>query len=157
MKKDITGITKKNISLKKLFVCTIVYHSEVKVRRIKLSFTISFTISLTIAAALLFNSCAARGGKSEFDFANKLAQQELWKEAFMRWERALAKGEDNAAIHNNMAVALEQMGKRDEADKEYQKALKLSPGNSRIKGNYERFKTDLKSGETEKIEKMEEE
>ena len=118
----------------------------------------SITIILSTAAVLFFSSCSTRTGKSEFDFANKLAQQELWKEAFMRWERALAEGEDSAAIHNNMAIALEQMGKRDEAEKEYQKALKLSPNNSKIKGNYERFKNSLKEGKSkEDIEKMEEE
>jgi tetratricopeptide (TPR) repeat protein len=154
MKKDTTSITKKNMFLKKYLFCNIVDPSEVKVRRI----IFSITIILSTAAVLFFSSCSARMGKSEFDFANKLAQQELWKEAFMRWERALAKGEDNAAIHNNMAIALEQMGKRDEAEKEYQKALKLSPNNSRIKGNYERFKSSLKEDKLEKdVEKIEEE
>ena len=67
----------------------------------------------------------------------------------MRWERAAAAGKESAALHNNMAVALEEMGKREEAEKEYQKALKLSPNNSRIKSNYERLKSFLKSEDKE--------
>ena len=135
-------VTKKNKPLKllkKKMFCTILNPSEVQ-----LKLTMKLTIFI-ISAVLLFSFCSVRGGESEFDFANRLAQKGLWKEAHMRWERALATGKNSAALHNNMAVALEQMGKREEAEKEYEKALKLSPNNSRIKGNYERLKNFLKS------------
>lgn len=123
--------------------CTILNSSEVQLK---------LTIFI-ISAVLLLSFCSVRGGKSEFDFANRLAQQGLWKEAYMRWERAATAGKDSAALHNNMAIALEQMGKREEAEKEYQKALKLSPNNSRIKSNYERLKSFLKSEDKEDIDK----
>jgi tetratricopeptide (TPR) repeat protein len=83
--------------------------------------------------------------KSEFDFANKLAKQGLWKEAQYRWERALKKGQETAAIYNNIAVSMEEAGKFDEAEKMYQKALSLSPNNSSIKSNYDRLKKLLKN------------
>ena len=130
--------------LKKDLFCTILNPSEVQ---LKLKIFI-------ISAVLLLSFCSVRGGKSEFDFANRLAQQGLWKEAYLRWERVAAAGKESAALHNNMAIALEEMGKREEAEKEYQKALKLSPNNSRIKSNYERLKSFLKSKEKEDNENM---
>lgn len=96
--------------------------------------------------------CSAKTQKSELEFANNLAAQGLWKEAYMRWQRVLESGKENAAIHNNMAIALEQMGKREEAEKEYKKALELAPRNARIKSNYERFK-DFGLGKKEKEKK----
>ena len=141
-RKEKVHVTKKNIPLKLLkknLFCTILNPSEVQ---LKLKIFI-------ISAVLLLSFCSVRGGKSEFDFANRLAQQGLWKEAYLRWERVAAAGKESAALHNNMAIALEEMGKREEAEKEYQKALKLSPNNSRIKSNYERLKSFLKSEDKE--------
>ena len=146
-RKEKVHATKKNKPLKLLkkdLFCTILNPSEVQ---LKLKIFI-------ISAVLLLSFCSVRGGKSEFDFANRLAQQGLWKEAYLRWERVAAAGKESAALHNNMAIALEEMGKREEAEKEYQKALKLSPNNSRIKSNYERLKSFLKSKEKEDNENM---
>jgi len=83
--------------------------------------------------------------RSEFDFANKLARQGLWKEARYRWEKVLKKGQESAAIYNNIAVSLEEAGNFEEAEKMYQKALSLAPGNSSIKSNYDRMKKFLKN------------
>lgn len=69
-----------------------------------------------------------------------MARQGLWKEAKYRWEKALKDEKNTAAIHNNIAIALERMGQLDEAEQEYKKALKLAPNNSYIKKNYQRFK-----------------
>lgn len=78
----------------------------------------------------------------------------------MRWQRVIASGKDNAKLHNNMAIALESMGKTEEAEKEYRKALEMDPNNPRIKSNYDSFKTFLGRGDkleqkTEKAEKDE--
>jgi tetratricopeptide (TPR) repeat protein len=89
---------------------------------------------------LLLNVCSGHRGQSEFTFANKLAQQGLWKEAYIRWKKVLDSGQDSAALHNNMAIALEKMGKIEEAEKEYQNALKLSPSNQYIQRNLDRLK-----------------
>jgi Flp pilus assembly protein TadD len=101
---------------------------------------------------LFLSFCSAKVQKSELDFANDLAREGLWKEAYLRWQRVLDSGKETAAIHNNMAIALEQMGKRDEAGKEYKKALELAPNSARIKTNYERFK-DFGSDKQEKEKK----
>lgn len=94
---------------------------------------------VTILALVLLNSCAGKRYGSEFEFANALAQKGLWKEAYFRWQRALEAGKDTAALHNNMAIALEEMGKPEEAEKEYKKALAMAPNNEQIKRNLERF------------------
>ena len=89
-------------------------------------------------------SCAKNKFKSEFDFANKLARQGLWEEAQFRWKKSIKSEKDTAAIHNNLAIALECTGKLDAAEQEYKKALKLSPNNAFIKKNYQRFKENKK-------------
>jgi Flp pilus assembly protein TadD len=100
---------------------------------------------------IIFGGCSVHNvSRSEFDFANKLAQNGLWKEAYYRWGKALAEGKKSAAIYNNMAVALEEMGRFDEAEKTYKQALSLAPGNSAIQGNYDRLKRVLKKSENEK-------
>jgi len=92
------------------------------------------------AAVLLLAGCAGHRYRSEFDFANKLAREGLWQEALFRLQKARAAGEDSAALHNNMAVVLEALGRPDEAQKEYELALKLAPANERIRANLDKFK-----------------
>lgn len=104
---------------------------------------------------VLLSFCSTKNTKAELDFANSLAKQGLWKEAYMRWQRVAANGKDNASVHNNMAIALESMGKTEEAEKEYQKALEMDPKNPRIKSNYDSLKTFLGKGDKvdQKVEK----
>ncbi|MCK4762249.1 MAG: tetratricopeptide repeat protein [Candidatus Aminicenantes bacterium] len=114
-------------------------------------------ILLLVSVSIALSFCSARKNyfKSEVDFANKLAAQGMWKEAYFRWQKALSRGKESALIHNNMAVALEKMEKFKEAEDAYKKALKLSPGNALIKKNYEKLKRILegKPGEEEKKRK----
>ena len=97
---------------------------------------------LLIVMFLLFG-CAANRYRSDFEFANKLAAEGLWKETYYRLQKALALGGDSAALHNNMAVALESLNRLPEAEQEYQQAMKLDPGNINIKSNYNRFQKNL--------------
>lgn len=94
---------------------------------------------LLLIVVVSFNSCATP--QKEFNFANKMAKEGLWQEAYYRWQKILKKEPNNASLHNNIAIALEQMGKKEEAEKEYKLALKLAPGNSYIKRNYDRFQS----------------
>ncbi|MCX6557305.1 MAG: hypothetical protein NTW95_07755 [Candidatus Aminicenantes bacterium] len=95
--------------------------------------------------------CAVNRYRSDFEFANKLATEGLWKEAYYRWQKVqAAKGGDSAALHNNMAVALESLDRAPEAEQEYQLAMRLAPGNSLIQGNYDRFKKNQKKNDNEK-------
>lgn len=77
---------------------------------------------------------------SQLLFGIQAARQELWDEAIFRWKKAILSNPDSAAAHNNLAVAYEQKGLWEEARKEYEIALKLSPGNDHINANYQNFK-----------------
>jgi Tfp pilus assembly protein PilF len=105
-------------------------HREVELKKI---------IILAIAF-VSFAGCAVNRYRSDFEFANKLAAEGLWKEAYYRWQKTLPANSRSAALHNNLAVALESLDRMPEAEQEYQQALKLAPGNTLIQGNYERFK-----------------
>ena len=96
-------------------------------------------IILLLLVTFFLTGCSANRVNSEFKFGNKLAEMGLWKEAYYRWSRALEAGEDSAAIHNNLAISLEHQNKLKEAETEYRKALKLSPGNEYIKRNLSRL------------------
>ena len=96
-----------------------------------------------LAGILFLAGCAANRYRSDFEFANKLAAEGLWKEAYYRWQKALPPNGSSAALHNNLAVALESLNRLPEAEQEYQLALKLAPDNSIIKGNYDRFRKNM--------------
>jgi len=106
-------------------------------------------IFLSICAVML-SACAVNSYRSDSEFANKLAKEGLWQEAYYRWQKAMTPGGGSAALHNNLAVALEYLGRYEEADREYQLALKLAPANSRIQSNYNLFKKNQKGDADEK-------
>ncbi len=74
-------------------------------------------------------------------FAIKAQEEGLWREAEYRLRQALAEDPDDARLHNNLAVALEALGKLEEAYDEYQKAVKLDPGNETYRRNLREFTT----------------
>jgi Flp pilus assembly protein TadD len=78
--------------------------------------------------------------QNDFKFGNTMAQKGLWNEALYRWEKQLSQGKETAALYNNIAIALENLGKPDEARVAYQKALELRPDHPIIKKNYTKFK-----------------
>jgi len=94
--------------------------------------------------------CAVNRYRSDFEFANRLAAEGLWKEAYYRWQKVVAAKGDSAALHNNLAVALESLDRLLEAEKEYQLALKMAPGNTLIQSNYDRFKKNQRKNDNEK-------
>ena len=102
-------------------------------------------IPILIVSICVISACSSNPvPKTEFEFANRLAQDDLWKEASFRWNKLLEQGKESAALYNNIAVAHEKLGEFKEAEQAYQKALKLSPNNSTIKSNYDKFKRMLR-------------
>ena len=99
---------------------------------------------------LFLAGCAVNRYRSDFEFANKLAAEGLWKEAYYRWQKAQTPNSGSAALHNNLAVALESMNRLPEAEQEYQQALKLAPGNTIIQNNYNLFKKNRRKDSNEK-------
>jgi Flp pilus assembly protein TadD len=81
----------------------------------------------------------ASPAKEQVRFGIMVAQRGLWSEARFRFERAVALDPQYAAAHNNLAVALEQLGEFEGARKAYGKALELKPKNKNIQQNFELF------------------
>jgi Flp pilus assembly protein TadD len=106
-------------------------------------------ILLTMCIALLAG-CAVNRYHSDFEFANKLAAEGLWKEAYYRLQKALLLNSGSAALHNNLAVTLEGLNRLPEAEQEYQQAMKLDPGNTIIQNNYEQYKKNMRKNRNEK-------
>ena len=112
---------------------------------------------LLIALTLILSGCSRSYKSNQIQFGIFAAQNELWDEAIFRWKKAVQVNPESAAAHNNLAVAYEKKGLLEEAEKEYETALKLDPKNSYIKANLENFKKNLASqGEEEKKEKKDE-
>jgi Tfp pilus assembly protein PilF len=102
--------------------------------------------ALLLSTALVFSSSSAYAddararAKEQVEFGIKMAQDGLWKEAAYRWEKAVEIDATYAAGWNNLAIAYEQQGKFEEANKAYQKAMQLDPKNQMIRQNYDLFK-----------------
>ncbi len=90
--------------------------------------------------ALLLSACSVQKVHTEMRFANQLAEKGLWKEARYRWEKLLKDNSNSAALLNNLAVSMEQLGQRKQAEELYRKALAISPGNTTIQRNFEHFR-----------------
>jgi Tfp pilus assembly protein PilF len=107
-------------------------------------------ITLIAMVVLLAAGCAVHRYRSDFEFASKLASEGLWQETVYRLEMARAAGNDSAALHNNLAVALESLGRFEEAEREYEAALKRAPGNAQIQSNLDRFNKNQRKDADEK-------
>jgi Flp pilus assembly protein TadD len=55
-------------------------------------------------------------------------QLEYWQDSETLFGHALAVTEDNYVAHNNLGLALEKKGQTDEAIRQYQEAIRLTPG-----------------------------
>jgi Tfp pilus assembly protein PilF len=108
-----------------------------------LSAWLAVLVTLGVAAPL---SLAAAAGNdralatAQVEFGIKVAQKKLWREAAYRFEKAVEIDPTYPAAWNNLAIAYEEQGKFDEANKAYAKASELDPGNALIRQNYDLFK-----------------
>lgn len=107
---------------------------------------------LAVLAGVLLVACCLWQGvgpraveKSEagkqIEFGVKMALKGAWREAAFRFDKAVKADGDNAMAHNDLAVALENLGRFDEARESYEKAVALDPENEKIRSNYDRFMT----------------
>jgi len=102
---------------------------------------------LVVLVALLFlGACSRPLATGPLAAGVAAAREDRWEEAVRYWKMALETSPDSAAAHNNLAVAYEKQGAFDEAGREYEAALRLAPGNSEIRVNYEAFKARLEAG-----------
>lgn len=100
-------------------------------------------LSLALLLGLAAGACRSAGppdrASSQLAFGTQMARQGLWSEALFRFRQAERMEPSNPRIHNNIAVALEALGRFDDALGHYRKALELDPGNREAKANYARF------------------
>jgi Flp pilus assembly protein TadD len=97
-----------------------------------------------LALALLLAGCASTKGtageaRAQMREGVQAAQHNYWQEALFRFESARSLDPNDAEILNNTAVALEAMGRYDDALATYKLALHNAPRNSVIRKNYARF------------------
>lgn len=99
---------------------------------------------LAIAVLILASSSSGfpvqrSDAEVQLEFGTKVAMKGSWNEAVYRFERATKLDPSLSHAWNNLAVAMENLGRFDEAAAAYGKALELSPDDTRIKENHERF------------------
>lgn len=96
------------------------------------------------ALALVLAGCASGGATgggadNQLRLGARAAERGYWQEALFRFQRADQARPNDAEILNNVAVALEALGRYDEALATYKKALEIAPKNAIIRRNYARF------------------
>lgn len=94
-------------------------------------------------ASILLGSCSSRldltKSSTQLQVGVRAARDNLWREAFFRFQRAVQIDPQNAMAHNNLAVAYEGIGEFDKARTHYTEALRLDRANQYIQRNYSRF------------------
>jgi len=72
-------------------------------------------------------------------FGVDMARRGLWSEALFRFQQAERLEPSNPRVYNNLAVASEALGRFEDAQRYYQEALRLAPGDQDLRRNYARF------------------
>ena len=103
-----------------------------------------FQLSLVVVvlALILFapRLAGAEGQASQqLEFGTDMAKRGLWSEALFRFKQADRLEPGNPRILNNIAVAYEALGLFDQALEAYQVALRASPQDRQVRGNYSSF------------------
>lgn len=95
-------------------------------------------LAMAMAAPVLADQRA--DAKAQVEFGIELAQQKLWKDATIRFQRAVQIDGTYAEAWNNLAIGYEQLGRLEDAREAYDKALSLAPTNQFMRDNYEGFR-----------------
>ena len=97
-----------------------------------------------LALAILSGGCVSSRGpegqaRAQMREGVRSAQRSYWQEALFRFERARDLEPSDGEVLNNLAVALEALGRYDEALAVYKQALKGPKKSSIVRKNYARF------------------
>lgn len=82
------------------------------------------------------------GGRSraeEMEEGYRAAKHGYWQEALMRYERAEQLEPGNAEVLNNLGVALEAVGRYEEAGEVYARARHIDPKDEKLKRNHRQY------------------
>jgi tetratricopeptide (TPR) repeat protein len=101
-------------------------------------------LGILVVVILLAWGCASSSSvvdqaKAELRVGVWAAQHNYWQEALFRFERAKALEPGDPEVLNNLAVALEALGRYDDALTTYKQALQSSPKSVALRKNYARF------------------
>ncbi len=101
-------------------------------------------VSGILGLAVVLSGCASSKGvdgaaHQQMREGVRAAERNYWQEALFRFQRASSLEPQNGEILNDLAVALEAMGRYDDALATYKQALKEAPKSSVIRKNYARF------------------
>ncbi|MDH5393851.1 MAG: type IV pilus biogenesis/stability protein PilW [Gammaproteobacteria bacterium] len=102
------------------------------------------------AGFILLEACSSIGTSKEEGSLRKAANfniqlgagylsQNKLSLAKKKLTKALEQDPDNALAHSTMALLLEKVGEAEEAEKYYEEAISLAPGNSEINNNFGTF------------------
>jgi Tfp pilus assembly protein PilF len=75
----------------------------------------------------------------QLEFGTDMARRGLWSEALFRFQQADRLEPGNPRVLNNIAVSFEALGLFDQALEAYQAALRASPQDREVRGNYSSF------------------
>jgi len=96
-----------------------------------------------VAVALISGACASSGppaqAHAEMREGVRAAQRAYWQEALFRFQNARTLEPQDPEVLNNLAVALEALGRYDEALATYKQALQGGSKSSALRRNYARF------------------
>ncbi len=81
--------------------------------------------------------------RAQARLGTRAAKFNLYQEAYLRFERASALDPSNARYLNNLAVLAEALGRLEEAEAHYARAVALAPNDKRIRENHEKLQAYL--------------
>ena len=100
-------------------------------------------LAVLLAAAPSLAWASSAEARRQMEFGVDMALKGSWREAAFRFRKAVENDPENPFAHSNLGVALESVGRFDEATAAYEKALALAPGDDKIMENLQRLKAYL--------------
>jgi Flp pilus assembly protein TadD len=100
----------------------------------------AFLVAVLLALSAPLYADPHSDAKAEVAFGIDVAHKGLWREAVLRWQKAIALDKTYAEAWNDLAIGYEQMGNFPGAREAYDTALKIEPNNEYIRQNYDAFR-----------------
>jgi Flp pilus assembly protein TadD len=100
----------------------------------------AFIVALLLALSVPLYADPHSDAKAMVAFGIDVAHKGLWREAILRWKKAIELDKTYAEAWNDLAIGYEQMGNFAGAREAYDTALKIEPTNEYIRQNYDAFR-----------------
>jgi tetratricopeptide (TPR) repeat protein len=111
-------------------------------RRAAFNGWLQLSLVMVVLALIVLAPPVATGADEasrQLEFGTDMAKRGLWSEALFRFKQADRLAPGNSRILNNIAVSYEALGLFDQALEAYQAALRASPEDRELRGNYSNF------------------